>query len=151
MLSDKSKLSVAANIFYDSLDTFNKLSAERIEDTLLGIENWEDFIEDVQMSFDFVLDKCKFVYESFPVLQNEPQYVEVYERLNTWTPMEIFQLYGQPKAMPNWFFFKEFCFQTKTEAARCNQLTLDILNELLEEEKASPNDAKPVLAAVFSL
>lgn len=130
MLSENHKLSVAANIFYDSLDTFKKLSAERIEDTCLGVENWEDFIYDVQISFDFVLSKCKFVYESFPVLQNEPLYVEIYERLNTWTPMEIFQLYGQPKSLPAYFLFDKFRFQTPEEAEQSNKLMLDILSEI---------------------
>ncbi len=133
MLSSNSKLTVAANIFFDSLDDLKKLSAER---THMGIENWEDFIEDVQNSFDYVLGKCKFIYESFPVLQKEPMYVEVYERLNSWTPMEIFQLYGQPKALPFWFFFKEFRFQTTEEAERSNEVMMRLLDELDQEEKA---------------
>lgn len=131
MLSKSSKKSIAGNIFSDCLDGFNRISSDYLKGN--PITSWEDFIEDVQMSFDFVSDKCRFVYESFPVLQNEPQYVEVYKRLNTWTPQEIFQLYGQPCNMPAYFFFKEARFQTEEEAARSNQLAMDILNELLAE------------------
>jgi len=134
MLSDNSKTTVAGIIFRDCLNQFSQLSGKYISLEESRFSTFEDFISWTKTEYNYFIEKCKFVFESFPILHDHPSYSEMYDRLFEWTPEQIFQLYGQPVALPNYFFFEQFRFQTKEEADRSNKIALEILNEILEDE-----------------
>ncbi len=128
MLSQGSKKTVSANIFTNCLKGFADIASKHMQKAY--VTDWESFIDSANQDFQYGVDKCKFIYDSFPMLKDDPHYVELYDRLNNWTPLQIFQLYGQPEPLPAIFYFNEFRFQTKEEAEQSNKLMLEILSEL---------------------
>ena len=127
MLTDEQKKTTAVLIFFKTVDGFKEIANYHIDKKCL--KNWKQFINYVRDDFNYIVEKCKFVFESFPILHEDPNCCKIIQDFETLTEQEIFRFYGQPKPWPSLFLFNKFRFQTEVEKEESYALMAKLLSE----------------------